>query len=109
MLSEREILADRVVPSSAAQNDKKLPEIVVTILSKLRCRPILAEITEFIDDPLGTSGVFRQLSTVTQLVYKHAISTIVPIDGEVVQLDQERRKEAKPNVVVRTKPSRRLT
>jgi host factor-I protein len=47
-------------------------------------------------------------STVTQLVYKHAISTIVPIDGEVVQPDQERRNAAKPNVVVRTKPSRRL-
>jgi host factor-I protein len=47
-------------------------------------------------------------STVTQLVYKHAISTIVPIDGEVVQPDQEKRNAAKPNVVVRTKPSRRL-
>lgn len=47
-------------------------------------------------------------STVTQLVYKHAISTIVPIDGDVVQPDQERRNAAKPNVVVRTKPSRRL-
>jgi host factor-I protein len=47
-------------------------------------------------------------STVTQLVYKHSISTIVPIDGEVVQPDQEKRNAAKPNVVVRTKPSRRL-
>ena len=47
-------------------------------------------------------------STATQLVYKHAISTIVPIDGEVVQPDQEKRNAAKPNVVVRTKPSRRL-
>lgn len=47
-------------------------------------------------------------SVVTQLLYKHAISTIVPIDGEVVQPDQERRNAAKPNVVVRTKPSRRL-
>jgi host factor-I protein len=47
-------------------------------------------------------------STVTQLVYKHAISTIVPIDGEVVQPDQEKRDAPKPNVVVRTKPSRRL-
>ena len=44
----------------------------------------------------------------SQLVYKHAISTIVPIDGEVVQPDQEKRNAAKPNVVVRTKPSRRL-
>jgi host factor-I protein len=52
-------------------------------------------------------------STATQLVYKHAISTIVPIaivpiDGEVMQPDQEKRNAAKPNVVVRTKPSRRL-
>ena len=47
-------------------------------------------------------------STATQLVYKHAISTIVPIDGEVVQPDQEKQNAAKPNVVVRTKPSRRL-
>ena len=47
-------------------------------------------------------------STVTQLVYKHAISTIVPIDGEIVQPDQEKLNAAKPNVVVRTKPSRRL-
>ena len=47
-------------------------------------------------------------STVTQLVYKHAISTIVPIQGDVVQPDQERRNAAKPNVVVRTKPSGRL-
>lgn len=47
-------------------------------------------------------------STVTQLVYKHAISTILPIDGEVAQLEQEKRNAAKPNVVVRTKPSRRL-
>ena len=47
-------------------------------------------------------------STVTQLVYKHAISTIVPTDGEVMQPDQERRNAAKPNVIVRTKPSRRL-
>jgi host factor-I protein len=47
-------------------------------------------------------------STATQLVYKHAISTIVPIDGEVVQPNQEKRNAAKPNVVVRTKPSRRL-
>jgi host factor-I protein len=47
-------------------------------------------------------------STATQLVYKHAISTIVPIDGDVVQPNQERRSPAKPDVVVRTKPSRRL-
>ena len=47
-------------------------------------------------------------STVTQLVYKHAISTIAPIDGEVVQPEQEKRNVAKPNVVVRIKPSRRL-
>ena len=48
-------------------------------------------------------------SIVTQLVYKHAISTIVPIVGEIAQPDQQQRKAAKPNVVVRTKPSRRLT
>lgn len=47
-------------------------------------------------------------STVTQLVYKHAISTILPVDGEVVQREQEKRNAAKPTVVVRTKPSRRL-
>jgi host factor-I protein len=47
-------------------------------------------------------------STVTQLVFKHAISTIMPTDGEVVQFEQENRNAAKPNVVVRTKPSRRL-
>jgi len=46
-------------------------------------------------------------SRVTQLVYKHAISTIVPIDGEGVPPGQERRNAVKPNVVVRTKPSRR--
>jgi host factor-I protein len=46
-------------------------------------------------------------STATQLVYKHAISTIVAIDGEVVQPDRERQIPAKPNVVVRSKPSRR--
>lgn len=47
-------------------------------------------------------------STVTQLVYKHAISTIMPVDGEIVRAEQEERNVAKPNVVVRTKPSRRL-
>lgn len=47
-------------------------------------------------------------STVTQLVYKHAISTIMPVEGEVVQPEQENRKAAKPNVIVRTKPTRRL-
>lgn len=47
-------------------------------------------------------------STATQLVYKHAISTIVPLDGGGVQPDQEKRNVAKPDVVVRTKPPRRL-
>lgn len=47
-------------------------------------------------------------STTTQLVYKHAISTIAPIDVEGVQRDQEKQNAPKPNVVVRTKPSRRL-
>jgi host factor-I protein len=47
-------------------------------------------------------------STTTQLVYKHAISTIAPTDGNVMQPNQENRNAAKPNVVVRTKPSRRL-
>jgi len=47
-------------------------------------------------------------STTTQLVYKHAISTIVPVQEEVGRPDQEKRPAAKPNVVVRTKPSRRL-
>lgn len=48
-------------------------------------------------------------STLTQLVYKHAISTILPIAGEAMQPDQENRNAAKPHVVVRTKPARRLT
>jgi host factor-I protein len=47
-------------------------------------------------------------STVTQLVYKHAISTIVPAGGEVLQPNQEKPNASKPEVVVRTKPSRRL-
>ena len=47
-------------------------------------------------------------STVTQLVYKHAISTIVPAGGEVLQPAQEKPNILKPGVVVRTKPSRRL-
>lgn len=46
-------------------------------------------------------------STVTQLVYKHAISTIMHIEGKVVQPEQGKWNAAKPNVVVRTKPSRR--
>ena len=45
-------------------------------------------------------------STVTQLVYKHAISTVVPLTG--VEPDTERSKQAdtKPSVTIRTKPSR---
>jgi host factor-I protein len=45
-------------------------------------------------------------STITQLVYKHAISTIAPTGTEVVQSDQGKRYDSKPNVVVRAKPSR---
>lgn len=47
-------------------------------------------------------------STVTQLVYKHAISTIIPAGGEVLQPAREKSHTSKPSVVVRTKPSRRL-
>ena len=47
-------------------------------------------------------------STTAQLVYKHAISTIAPTDGEGVQPDQRKRNTAKPNGVVRTKLSGRL-
>lgn len=47
-------------------------------------------------------------STATQLVYKHAISTIVPVQEEVVQADQEKRNASTQTVVIRTKPSRRL-
>jgi host factor-I protein len=45
-------------------------------------------------------------SAVTQLVYKHAISTVVPIAA--VELDAERSKQAdtRPSVTIRTKPSR---
>jgi host factor-I protein len=45
-------------------------------------------------------------STVTQLVYKHAISTVVPITS--VEPDAERSKQAdtRPSVTIRTKPSR---
>lgn len=47
-------------------------------------------------------------NTVIQLVYKHAISTIVPAGGEVSQPTQEKPNTSKQGVVVRTKPSRRL-
>lgn len=45
-------------------------------------------------------------STVTQLVYKHAISTIAPFGDESAYQESNKRTDAKPNVVVRTKPSR---
>ena len=45
-------------------------------------------------------------STVTQLVYKHAISTIAPMGDESARQEPNKRTDAKPNVVVRTKPSR---
>jgi host factor-I protein len=47
-------------------------------------------------------------STATQLVYEHTISTIVPVQEEVVQADQEKRNASTQTVVIRTKPSRRL-
>ena len=45
-------------------------------------------------------------STTTQLVYKHAISTIMPTSPDVKQLDHESRHGVTPNVLVRTKRSR---
>jgi host factor-I protein len=45
-------------------------------------------------------------STVTQLVYKHAISTIIPAGEEHSHSGQGTQAGAKPSVVVRTKPSR---
>jgi host factor-I protein len=47
-------------------------------------------------------------STITQMVYKHAISTVVPTGGEEPLSGQEKQFDAKPSVKVRTKPSRRL-
>ena len=58
---------------------------------------------EFFDNYIVASK-----SAVTQLVYKHAILTILSINGEVVQPEQEKCNAAKPNVVVRTEPSKRL-
>lgn len=45
-------------------------------------------------------------STDTQLVYKHAISTIAPLGDESAQQESDKRIDAKPDVVVRIKPSR---
>lgn len=46
-------------------------------------------------------------NTVTQLVYKHAISTIIPSTGEAHHSAPEKAAaDAKPAVTVRTKPSR---
>jgi host factor-I protein len=58
---------------------------------------------EFFDD-----YVVAVQNTITQMVYKHAISTVVPTGGEEPLSEQERHVNAKPSVTVRTKPSRRL-
>jgi host factor-I protein len=47
-------------------------------------------------------------STVTQLVYKHAISTVVPITSVEPDSERSRQADTKPSVTIRTKPSRRL-
>ncbi len=75
----------------------KTPMTIVAILERGDCRAHFLDI-----------DIVAVKSTVTQLVYKHAISTIVPIDGEVVQPNQEKRNAVRPNVVVRSKPSKRL-
>jgi host factor-I protein len=45
-------------------------------------------------------------STVTQLVYKHAISTVVPIATVESDAERSKRADTKPSVTVRMKPSR---
>jgi host factor-I protein len=45
-------------------------------------------------------------STGTQLVYKHAISTIIPAGSEDAHPGHGKQLNAKPGVIVRTKPSR---
>jgi len=45
-------------------------------------------------------------STVTQLVYKHAISTVIPASADTQHAAPEKPADAKPSVTVRTKPSR---
>jgi host factor-I protein len=47
-------------------------------------------------------------STVTQLVYKHAISTVVPITSAEPDAERSKQADTKPSVTIRTKPSRRL-
>jgi host factor-I protein len=47
-------------------------------------------------------------NTITQMVYKHAISTVVPSGGEESLSGQERQVNAKPSVTIRTKPSRKV-
>jgi host factor-I protein len=45
-------------------------------------------------------------STVTQLVYKHAISTVIPMTGEEPDIERSRQADTRPSVTIRTKPSR---
>jgi host factor-I protein len=42
----------------------------------------------------------------TQLVYKHAISTVIPAGNEDAHSGHGKQLNAKPSVTVRTKPSR---
>jgi host factor-I protein len=45
-------------------------------------------------------------NTVTQLVYKHAISTVIPMTGEEPDIERSRQADTRPSVTIRTKPSR---
>ena len=45
-------------------------------------------------------------STVTQLVYKHAISTVVPMTSGEPEVERSKKADTRPNVTIRTKPSR---
>lgn len=56
---------------------------------------------EFFDSYIVAVG-----STVTQLVYKHAISTVVPMSGGEPDGDRSKQTDTMPSVTIRTKPSR---
>jgi host factor-I protein len=45
-------------------------------------------------------------NAVTQLVYKHAISTVIPAGSEQSHSGRDKESEERPTVVVRTKPHR---
>lgn len=50
--------------------------------------------------------MIRVQSTVTQQVYKHAISTVIPAGEEHSHLGNGKLSASKSNVVMRTKPNR---